>query len=347
MAWQSSGSIRGPAGPPGDPGAQGPAGPAGPEGPQGPAGLGINFKGSVATFSALPGSPADGDGYLVADEADKLYVWDQDTTTWVDGGSIQGPPGPAGADGAAGPRGTSWFTGTGAPPAEISGALPGDLYLDLSTGDVYTLGAAPAGVPVGDLPAIGAAYEGGFYGGLISQSGDGIATHALIIAPAATGQALLAVKTANTATTGADSTYDGFANSEAANDADHPAAQWARALSIGGHTDWYVPALYELEILYRSFKPDNSEGNTSGYGANAYAVPPTTNDYSGSVPGTTAITAFQIGNAEAFASGPMLTSTEDSASTVMVQDWYYGNWDPLSKTFQQTVRAIRKIAVVP
>jgi hypothetical protein len=37
------------------------------------------------------------------------------------------------------------------------------------------------------LPAIGAAYEGGFFAGTISHTADGVATHALIVAPAATG----------------------------------------------------------------------------------------------------------------------------------------------------------------
>jgi hypothetical protein len=200
---------------------------------------------------------------------------------------------------------------------------------------------------VASLPAIGAAYEGGFYGGLISQSGNGVPTHALIIAPKATGQSSRAIKTTNTATTGAGSTFDGLANSNAANDAGHPAAQWARALSIGGFTDWYVPALYELEILFRRFKPDNSEGNTPGFGANPYAVPPTTANYSVSVPPTTTVSAFVSGAAQAFFEGPNWSSTQDAATTAVSQDWYYGEWSSLSKTVSQTVRAIRRIPVLP
>lgn len=39
-----------------------------------------------------------------------------------------------------GPRGVTWFTGTGAPTtSNTTGALNGDLYLDLSTGDIYVL----------------------------------------------------------------------------------------------------------------------------------------------------------------------------------------------------------------
>lgn len=50
----------------------------------------------------------------------------------------QGDPGPTGSAGATGQRGTNLYTGTGA-PGTIAGSLPNDKYLDLSTGDVYTL----------------------------------------------------------------------------------------------------------------------------------------------------------------------------------------------------------------
>jgi len=47
------------------------------------------------------------------------------------GGGGGGPPG------AQGPRGTGWFTGSGAPPVTIAGEIVGDLYLNLVNGDVY------------------------------------------------------------------------------------------------------------------------------------------------------------------------------------------------------------------
>ncbi|WP_143593584.1 collagen-like protein [Synechococcus sp. 1G10] len=380
--------AQGPAGSTGPAGATGPAGPTGPTGPQGAAGTGINLKGNVATQAQLPSSgQLDGDAYVVAtvppDRTNVLFVWDTETTQWVDAGSISGPAGPAGPAGSAGPtgpaggtgpagatgatgpqgiqgpigptgvagpagtRGTGWFVGSGPPPTNIPGSIVGDMYLDQATGDVYLLGSGPTGIPVGNLPAIGAAFQGGFYGGLISQSANGVATHALVIAPKATGHVLRACKTTNTATAGTSSTFDGYANSEAAKDAAHPANQWARALSIGGYSDWYIPAQFELEILFRRFKPDNSEGNTPGFGANAYAVPPTTANYSGSVPPATAVTAFQAGNAEAFEAINYGSSTQDGATTHVIQDWFYGPPEPNSKTFQQQVRAIRKVAVLP
>ena len=159
MAWITTGTLRGPIGL---------QGPQGIQGLQGPAGIGINFKGQVATVADLPTDAAQGDAYLVQAD-DTLQVWDSGSSSWVDGGSIQGPQGPespagpqgpagvqgpegpqgiqgiqgiqgpAGLDGAQGPRGTGWFTGTGEPPAELAGAIAGDLYLDLSSGQVYQL----------------------------------------------------------------------------------------------------------------------------------------------------------------------------------------------------------------
>jgi hypothetical protein len=246
--------TQGPAGP------SGPAGPTGPQGIQGPAGIGINFKGQVATLAALPANAAQGDAYLVQAD-DSLRVWDSGTSSWVNGGSIQGPQGPAGvagpagatgpqgpagpqgpqgiqgpagADGAIGPRGTGWFTGTGAPPATIPGAVDGDLYLDLLTGTVYQLGP----IRVADLPAIGSAFQGGFYAGLISHTANGVATHALIVAPKTAGSLLnVAWKSANTTSAGTTSVYDGWANSEAMNNASHPAAQFCRSLNISGYDE--------------------------------------------------------------------------------------------------------------
>lgn len=49
----------------------------------------------------------------------------------------QGPPGPQGPTGTTGQRGTVWYTGSGL-PGTISGALPGDKYVNLDNGNVYT-----------------------------------------------------------------------------------------------------------------------------------------------------------------------------------------------------------------
>lgn len=147
--------VQGETGPQGEPGV---AGEQGIQGIQGAAGTGINFRGQVATVADLPTGAAQGDAYIVQAD-DSLRVWDDTTKAWVDGGSIQGPQGiageqgiqgaqgevgPAGAQGVEGPagvqgsRGTGWFTGVGA-PTDVPGSVPGDLYLESVTGDVYVL----------------------------------------------------------------------------------------------------------------------------------------------------------------------------------------------------------------
>ena len=412
-SWNSTGSIRGPegpAGPQGSPGVQGPQGPAGPQGPQGPAGLqgtqgpagpsgpagptgpqgiqgpagiGINFKGQVATLAALPANAAQGDAYLVQAD-DSLRVWDSSTNSWVNGGSIQGPQGPAGvagptgaagsqgpagpqgpqgiqgpagADGAIGPRGTGWFTGTGAPPATIPGAVDGDLYLDLLTGTVYQLGP----IRVADLPAIGSSFQGGFYAGLISHTANGVATHALIVAPKTAGSLLnVAWKSANTTSAGTTSVYDGWANSEAMNNASHPAAQFCRSLNIGGYDDWYLPAAQEWDVLYRAFKPEATAAGTysgAGYGANPYAVPQGGN-YTDTNPALTGVLAFRAGGAETlkhfdevYGDDPFFhwTSTQAASGTAYQRTTYLGTQFAESKTVATAtqVRAIRRIQVLP
>jgi hypothetical protein len=53
---------------------------------------------------------------------------------------IQGETGETGATGSTGARGSLWFTGAGA-PGVVAGSAVGDLYLNTTNGDVYTLEA--------------------------------------------------------------------------------------------------------------------------------------------------------------------------------------------------------------
>jgi hypothetical protein len=50
-----------------------------------------------------------------------------------------GPQGAMGSTGPTGTRGSIWFNGAGPPPTPISGSLPGDYYLDTTSGDVYVV----------------------------------------------------------------------------------------------------------------------------------------------------------------------------------------------------------------
>lgn len=182
----------------------------------------------------------------------------------------------------------------------------------------FFFGASKSSGPAG--PAIGSSLGGGFFAGYISHTANGVATHALIVAPAATGATgtgytlttMKELKTTNTATAGTTSTYDGAANTAAmvtAGIADHPAAQFCTGLSIGGYTDWYLPARDELEIAYYNLKPTTTSNSTS-YGINAYSVPARGSNYTAGTPAQTTVTAFQTGNSEAFVDAYHWASTE-------------------------------------
>ena len=211
------------------------------------------------------------------------------------------------------------------------------------------------------LPAIGSAYEGGFFAGTISHTANGVATHALIVAPAATGATgtnytlttMKQWKTSNTTTAGTTSTYDGAANQAAivtAGIAAHPAAEFCENLSIGGYTDWYLPAELELEIVYFNLKP-TTDTNDTLYGANAYSVPARGSKHTSGNPAQTTVTAFQTGNSEAFPgdqAGGHISSTELSITRNVYRNFLRFNEDFGDYPFKTTpmrVRAIRKLAL--
>ena len=213
----------------------------------------------------------------------------------------------------------------------------------------FFFGASKSGVP-----AIGAAYQGGFFAGYISHTANGVATHALIVAPAATGATgtgyTLATdkqwKTSKTTTAGTTSTYDGAANSANMNNASHPAAQFCETLSIGGYTDWYLPALYEIDIAYQNLKPTTTSNLTSE-GINAYSVPARAINRTAGAPARTSVAAFQSGGAEAFVANFHWSSTEINASASYVLSFSNGDTTSFgdNKIEYKLVRAFRKVAV--
>jgi hypothetical protein len=128
------------------------------------------------------------------------------------------------------------------------------------------------------------------------------------------------------------------------NNASHPAAQFCRALTIGGYSDWYLPAKDELEILYRYLKPDSTANNTSS-GANSSSLPAGA-AYTASNPTTSVSLAYTTGNAEAFGTSYYWSSTECSASSAWGQYFGGGDQDNASKTANNYyVRAVRKVLI--
>ena len=97
---------------------------------------------------------------------------------------------------------------------------------------------------------LGESICGGFYMGTICAAGS---CYYLIMAPNATGCACCCWKDPSTCSNvgtercdGYGNTYDHLANAE------HKAGNWTATRSIGGFSDWYLPALCELDQLYNN-----------------------------------------------------------------------------------------------
>jgi hypothetical protein len=190
--------------------------------------------------------------------------------------------------------------------------------------------------------AIGSAYGGGFFAGQINQSGT---VYNLVVAPKSTGESTLAYKTASTNDTGADSVIDGPANSAAINNAAHPAAEFCEGLTIGGFSDWYMPAQNELETCYYYLKPTTTS-NIADEGSNANAVSPepVSTGYTAGSPAQTSAAVFQTGGAQAFEADRYYSSTQTEPSSALWINFSNGSQNGGSgKTEPRYVRAIRRV----
>jgi hypothetical protein len=194
--------------------------------------------------------------------------------------------------------------------------------------------------PLGLLP--GDALQGGFFAGYISQTNNGVPTHALIVAPKASGESASLQWQTSSSTTGATSPFNGAANTALMTNS--PAANFCTGLTIGGYSDWYLPARYELDIAYFHLKPTTANNSTS-WGVNDYSVPKRTANYTLGDPARTSIAAFQDGGAEAFVAGFHWSSTEDSSTNAWILNFSSGGQGNVGKTNVTRVRAFRKLAL--
>jgi hypothetical protein len=195
---------------------------------------------------------------------------------------------------------------------------------------------------------IGQSYQGGYFAGYISYTANGVPTHGLIVAPAATGyngKVTMQWKTTATDTPGTSSPYDGAANTASMANVNHPAANYCANLSISGYTDWYLPAQYELEIAYYNLKP-TTQNNVVSSGSNLYAVPQRTSFYTAGNPSQTTVVDFQVGNTEAFIDNYHWSSTQTGdVQKAWLLPFSVGAMSLGSKTGYWYVRAFRRFAL--
>ena len=207
------------------------------------------------------------------------------------------------------------------------------------------MGSAGAGIV---LPDIGASMEGGYFAGAISATSNGVATHGLIVAPAASGyngESKLQSNTDFQSASGTFSMFDGAANTANMSNSNHPAANYCAGLTISGYSDWYLPARYELEIAFFNLK-SNTYANDTRYGTNSYSVPPRTSNYSSnSNPSQTSVTAFQINGTEDFRIGNHWSSTNVDNMYTYVIDMRGGEEAQRIAVNSDYVRAFRKYAL--
>jgi hypothetical protein len=205
------------------------------------------------------------------------------------------------------------------------------------------------------IPAvIGEEFGGGYFAGYISHTANGNPTHALIVAPRATGATgtgytlatNLQFKTTGTTTADTTSPFNGVANTAAmvaAGIDDHPAAKFCVDLNIGGFADWYLPSRYELDIAYFNLKP-GSAANSTSWGVNDYSVPKRAANYSEGYPAQTNLTAFNT-SSQAFVTDRHRSSTEASATNAWDTEFTSGFQFSANKTNGFRVRAFRRITL--
>jgi len=202
---------------------------------------------------------------------------------------------------------------------------------------------------------IGEEFGGGFFAGYISHTADGNPTHALIVAPRATGATgtgypsatEVAWKTTQTLTTGAVSLFDGAANTAAmvaTGIENHPAAQFCVNLSIGGFNDWYLPSIRELDIAFFNLKPSTALNNTN-FGINDYSVPKRIANNTANYPSITHVASFAGGSERIEASGHWSSSDINATNAWYFNFAIFGPQSNRLKDLTLRTRAFRRIAL--
>lgn len=206
------------------------------------------------------------------------------------------------------------------------------------------------------IPNLGDPFQGGFYAGIMSPP-DGNLTYALVISPKAQGQ----IQAVNGQGGAGPSRWDGLTNTK--NGIYTSVNAFARGLTIGGFTDWYIPAIDELELLYRNLKPTTTPNVTGSVPPNSGSLITSPNGfnpsslprgsgYTTTFPAQARAVAFHAGGSECLDTTAFPVATWSStAQTGATQYIYFQRHDAgeenvaLGGGNTLTVRAIRRYII--
>ncbi|MYM25754.1 DUF1566 domain-containing protein [Duganella sp. FT135W] len=193
------------------------------------------------------------------------------------------------------------------------------------------------------LPAIGEAFAGGYFTGIIVVDGQ---RYALITA-GAEGELRGKWSADYNGVGAAVSRADGYVNTRAMAMAGSELAAKAFDLRIGGCSDWYIPSRDEQELQYRNLKPTTRPNAvTSGDGENPSSAP-TGQLYTRDTPAQTIAPNFRAGGIDALSDTWYWSSTQHASdpSNAWHQGFtgggqYYGH-----KGNEGRVRVVRRLPI--
>lgn len=209
----------------------------------------------------------------------------------------------------------------------------------------------PRKPPIPADPVIGSAFGGGYYFGKTNIDG---LLYWLVVADKSS-EVRTQLRTLDLSTAGTGSTYNGLANTQQMTpDTAYPAAAACRNyVDSSGNQDYYLASVYEMEMLYRAFKPTTGTNTTSqnSFNPNPYSLPvgPT---YTASIPAQTTVAIFigaGTGKQTLTNDGTVRywTSSQSTADATLNFSWRMDDAfsSGRSKTNNYCVRPIRRILI--
>lgn len=202
--------------------------------------------------------------------------------------------------------------------------------------------ATAKAAPQAQLPAIGEAFEGGFFTGVLLQDGK---RYAIVTAPAS-AELVGVWGEYGAKIDGADSFTDSRANTEAMAASGSDLAQKVLALDIGGFTDWAIPARDAQELQYRHLKPTTEANWAYGRDGDNPNSEPVGLMYSKESPTQTSVDAFKEDGEEAFRDTWYWSSSQRSAYHAFFMVFGDGDQTSFVKVSELRVRPVRSFLII-